>query len=70
MLKAGLAAGVTLSPGPSIVPRCSGALKLDSPGAVASCACVDMIPHFDHHQTINFKTNTTPELRLQHARAV
>jgi peptide/nickel transport system substrate-binding protein len=55
VLKTGLAAGAALSAGPLVRPRPAGAQKR---GGILKVRGYDP-PHFDPHQTLNFKTNTT-----------
>src|SRR5262249_36880579 len=69
LLKAGLAAGVTLSAWP--LPRLQGlwAAEAGEPkrGGILHVRGYDPV-HFDHHLTTNFKTNTT--LSFVHSRLV
>jgi peptide/nickel transport system substrate-binding protein len=60
LLKAGLAAGVTLSAWPLHTPAVLWGAEAGQPkrGGILRVRGYDP-PHFDHHQTINFKTNTT-----------
>ena len=60
LLKAGLAAGVTLSAWPFQRPSGLWAAEAGQPkrGGILRVRGYDP-PHFDHHQTISFKTNTT-----------
>ena len=59
VLKAGLAAGVTLSAWPLYHPLTLWGQRRSRPGAAASCACVGMTRCTSTHQTTNFKTHTT-----------
>ena len=60
LLKAGLAAGAALSPGPSMVCLHSGAKKRDRPSAAASCACAGGTPCTSIPiYSINVRTHTT-----------
>ena len=52
----GLAAGVALSAGPLVAP--GPARAQGKPGGILRVRGYDP-PHFDSHQTMNFKTNTT-----------
>jgi ABC-type transport system substrate-binding protein len=52
----GLAAGVAVSAGPLVVPR--RARAQGKAGGILKVRGYDP-PHFDPHQTLNFKTNTT-----------
>ncbi|MET0849676.1 MAG: ABC transporter substrate-binding protein, partial [Candidatus Rokuibacteriota bacterium] len=56
VLKAGLAAGAALSAGPLVAPR--RAIAQIKRGGILKVRGYDP-PHFDPHQTLNFKTNTT-----------
>jgi peptide/nickel transport system substrate-binding protein len=60
LLKAGLAAGVTLSAWPLPRPVALWAAEAGPPkrGSILRVRGYDP-PHFDHHLTLNFKTNTT-----------
>src|SRR6266568_8089038 len=60
LLKAGLAAGVTLSTWPLHHPSRLWGAEVGPPkrGGILRVRGYDP-PHFDPHQTINFKTNTT-----------
>jgi len=60
LLKAGLAAGVTWSTWPLHQPQGLWAAEAGPPkrGGILRVRGYDP-PHFDHHQTISFKTNTT-----------
>jgi peptide/nickel transport system substrate-binding protein len=60
LLKAGLAAGVTLSTWPLQTPSVLWGAAAGQPkrGGILRVRGYDPV-HFDHHQTINFKTNTT-----------
>jgi peptide/nickel transport system substrate-binding protein len=60
LLKAGLAAGVTLSAWPLPRPQALWAAEAGAPkrGGILRVRGYDP-PHFDHHLTLNFKTNTT-----------
>jgi peptide/nickel transport system substrate-binding protein len=60
LLKAGLVAGVTLSTWPLHHPSVLWGAEAGQPkrGGVLRVRGYDP-PHFDHHQTISFKTNTT-----------
>ena len=60
LLKAGLAAGVTLSAWPLRTPLVLWGAEAGQPkrGGILRVRGYDP-PHFDHHQTISFKTNTT-----------
>jgi peptide/nickel transport system substrate-binding protein len=60
LLKAGLAAGVTLSALPLSRPSALWGAEEGQPkrGGILRVRGYDP-PHFDHHQTISFKTNTT-----------
>jgi peptide/nickel transport system substrate-binding protein len=69
LLKAGLAAGVTLSAWPLPRPQGLWAAEAGQPkrGGILRVRGYDPV-HFDHHLTINFKTNTT--LSFTHSRLV
>jgi peptide/nickel transport system substrate-binding protein len=69
LLKAGLAAGVTLSAWPLHRPQGLWAADEGPPkrGGILRVRGYDPV-HFDHHLTINFKTNTT--LSFVHSRLV
>ena len=60
LLKAGLVAGVTLSTWPLHTPAVLWGAEAGQPkrGGILRVRGYDP-PHFDHHQTISFKTNTT-----------
>ncbi len=60
LLKAGLVAGVTLSTWPLHTPSVLWGAEAGPPkrGGILRVRGYDPV-HFDHHQTINFKTNTT-----------
>src|SRR5712692_10274558 len=60
LLKAGLAAGVTLSAWPLPRPSALWGAEAGQPkrGGILRVRGYDP-PHFDHHLTLNFKTNTT-----------
>src|SRR5436853_4509971 len=60
LLKAGLAAGVTLSTWPLHHPPALWGAEAGQPkrGGILRVRGYDP-PHFDHHLTLNFKTNTT-----------
>ena len=60
LLKAGLAAGVTLSTLPLAGPSVLWGAEAGPPkrGGILRVRGYDP-PHFDHHLTLNFKTNTT-----------
>jgi hypothetical protein len=60
LLKAGLVAGVTLSTWPLHTPSVLWGAEAGQPkrGGILRVRGYDPV-HFDHHQTINFKTNTT-----------
>jgi peptide/nickel transport system substrate-binding protein len=60
LLKAGLVAGVTLSTWPLHTPPVLWGAETGQPkrGGILRVRGYDPV-HFDHHQTINFKTNTT-----------
>ena len=60
LLKAGLVAGVTLSAWPLYSPSALWGAEAGQPkhGGILRVRGYDP-PHFDHHQTISFKTNTT-----------
>jgi ABC-type transport system substrate-binding protein len=60
LLKAGLVAGVTLSTWPLQSPSALWGAESGQPrrGGILRVRGYDP-PHFDHHQTISFKTNTT-----------
>src|SRR4029434_1096834 len=60
LLKAGLAAGVTLSALPLSSPSALWGAEVGQPkrGGILRVRGYDP-PHFDHHLTLNFKTNTT-----------
>src|SRR5262245_47049079 len=60
LLKAGLAASVTLSAGPLARPSMLWGGEAGTPkrGGILRVRGYDPV-HFDHHQTLNFKTNTT-----------
>jgi peptide/nickel transport system substrate-binding protein len=60
LLKAGLVAGVTLSTWPLYSPSVLWGADAGQPkrGGILRVRGYDPV-HFDHHQTINFKTNTT-----------
>jgi peptide/nickel transport system substrate-binding protein len=60
LLKAGLAAGVTLSAWPLPRPQALWAAEAGAPkrGGILRVRGYDPV-HFDHHLTTNFKTNTT-----------
>jgi len=60
LLKAGLVAGVTLSTWPLQSPAVLWGAEAGQPkrGGILRVRGYDPV-HFDHHQTINFKTNTT-----------
>ena len=60
LLKAGLVAGVTLSTWPLYSPAALWGAEAGQPkhGGILRVRGYDPV-HFDHHQTINFKTNTT-----------
>jgi peptide/nickel transport system substrate-binding protein len=60
LLKAGLAAGVTLSVSPLPRPQALWAAEAGPPKRGGSLRVRGYDPpHFDHHLTLNFKTNTT-----------
>jgi peptide/nickel transport system substrate-binding protein len=69
LLKAGLAAGVTLSAWPLYRPQALWAADAGVPkrGGILRVRGYDPI-HFDHHLTVNFKTNST--LSFTHNRLV
>src|SRR5262249_14274054 len=69
LLKAGLVAGVTLSAWPLYSPSVLWSADAGQPkrGGILRVRGYDP-PHFDHHQTISFKTNTT--LSLVHSTLV
>jgi ABC-type transport system substrate-binding protein len=56
LITSSLAAGVALSAGPLAVP--GPARAQGKPGGILRVRGYDP-PHFDPHQTLNFKTNTT-----------
>src|SRR5881296_558225 len=60
VLKVGLAAGVTLSTWPLYTPSVLWGAEAGQPkrGGILRVRGYDP-PHFDHHLTLNFKTNTT-----------
>jgi len=60
LLKAGLVAGVSLSTWPLHTPSVLWGAEVGQPkrGGILRVRGYDPV-HFDHHQTINFKTNTT-----------
>ena len=60
LLKAGLMAGVTLSTWPLYTPSVLWGAEAGQPkrGGILRVRGTDP-PHFDHHLTLNFKTNTT-----------
>jgi peptide/nickel transport system substrate-binding protein len=60
LLKAGLVAGITLSTWPVHNPSVLWGAETGQPkrGGILRVRGYDP-PHFDHHQTLNFKTNTT-----------
>ena len=60
LLKAGLMAGVTLSTWPLHTPSVLWGAEAGQPrrGGILRVRGIDP-PHFDHHLTLNFKTNTT-----------
>src|SRR5882724_4774709 len=60
VLKAGLAAGITLSTWPLHQPSALWGAEAGQPkrGGILRVRGYDP-PHFDHHLTLNFKTNTT-----------
>jgi len=60
LLKAGLAAGVTLSTWPLHTPSVLWGAEAGQPkrGGILRVRGWDPV-HFDHHLTLNFKTNTT-----------
>src|SRR5215813_9161743 len=60
LLKAGFVAGVTLSTWPLHTPSVLWGAEAGQPkrGGILRVRGYDP-PHFDHHLTLNFKTNTT-----------
>ena len=70
LLKAGLAAGAALSAWPLYDPPALWGEEAGPPkrGGILRVRGRDPV-HFDPHLTINFKTQTTLELRLQQAGA-
>jgi hypothetical protein len=66
LLKSGVAVAATSSISPLFLPRVAGAQG--KRGGILRVRGYDP-PHFDPHQTLNFKTNNTPELRPRKARA-
>src|SRR6516225_1291465 len=69
VLKAGLAAGVTLSAWPLSKPTSARGADAGPPkrGGILRLRGLDPV-HFDHHLTVNFKTNST--LSFTHSRLV